>query len=292
MIRVFELNLMKNIFLFSFIFLVTEATFSQAWIKPKGSGYSQVGYSSISSSKIYGVDNTDEQLVRVVTDQTVQGYLEYGLGNKLMITTSIPFKMLETGNDVFATNYVSDSLVAGGLNALGCVSLMGLYGISQNTNWKSSVGLGFDTKTATFDSEIGLRTGVDAWSGLMSFNLGRGWNKFFFQATGAMKFRSNNYSSQVIASTQFGRTIKKVQIIFGLELYKSLKNGSYDDGTSVHTGLYQNDLEFLSFSLKANYLVNDYIKIWGFVGGGLLGQLVARAPAYALSVSYEWNKGA
>ena len=191
MIRVFELNLMKNIFLFSFIFLVTEATFSQAWIKPKGSGYSQVGYSSISSSKIYGVDNTDEQLVRVVTDQTVQGYLEYGLGNKLMITTSIPFKMLETGND-----------------ALGCVSLMGLYGISQNTNWKSSLGLGFDSKTATFDSEIGLRTGVDAWSGLMSFNLGRGWNKFFFQATGAMKFRSNNYSSQVIASTQFGRTIK------------------------------------------------------------------------------------
>jgi hypothetical protein len=281
---------MKRVIIILILGIAVRSSFSQAWIKPKGSGYSQIGYSYISSSKIYGVDNLEEQLRRAVTDQTIQGYLEYGVGNNLMFTASVPFKMLSTGNEIFETDYVPDTLVAGSLSSIGNISLAGVYGIKQNAKWVSSVGLGLDTKTASFDSDIGLRTGVDAWSGLLNFNLGRGWDKTFFQSSAGIKLRSNNYSSQFIAAAQIGRTMKKVQVIFGLELYQSFKDGSYDDGTSIQTGLYQNDLEFLSFSLKANYAVNEHIKVWGFIGGGLVGQLVARAPSYALTVSYEWKK--
>ena len=279
---------MKTLFSALIIILIHQLTFSQAWIKPKGAGYSQMGYSYITSSKIYGIENTDEQLRRTVTDQTIQGYLEYGLGSKFMMTAVLPFKMTNTGNEIFETDYVSDTLQSGKLNALGNISIAGIYGITQNTKWVSSIGLSVDTKTASYEKEIGLRTGVDAWASFLNFNLGRSWGKTFIQSNAGLKVRSNNYSSQFIGAAQIGRALKKVQLIFGLELYKSLKNGSFNDETSIHTGLYQNNLEFLSFSLKANYTVSKHIKVWGFIGGGLAGELVARAPSYSLTLSYEW----
>ena len=279
---------MKILILLLSVGIASNTLFSQAWIKPKGSGYTQLGYSYIQASKIYGIKNIEEQLRRVVTDQTIQGYLEYGLGNNLMLTASIPFKILNTGNEIYQTTYVPDTLPAGKVTAFGNISIAGVYGITQNTKWVSSVGLAIDTKTATLESNVGLRTGVDAWSALLNFNLGRSWGKTFIQSNAGLKLRTNNYSSQFIAAAQVGRIMKKVQVIFGLELYQSVKNGSYNDGTSIHTGLYQNDLEFLSVSLKANYTISEQIKVWGYVGGGLTGQLVARAPSYALTVSYEW----
>jgi hypothetical protein len=281
----------KYLLLFFVIEVISFTSFSQAWVKPKGQGYAQIGYSYISASKIYGIENIDEQLRREVADQTIQGYLEYGVCNNLMLTASLPFKLLQTGEQIFETDYVPDTLSSGRVNAFGNLSFSAVYGLSQKTNWVSSISVGLDTKTATFNQNLGLRTGVDAWSGVLGLNLGRGWNKSFFQTNVGFKFRSNNYSEQFIASAQYGRTLNKFQIIFGLELYKSFKNGTFDDLTSVHTGVYQNDLEFLAFSLKANYALSKRIKLWALLGGGVAGQLVARAPSYALTFSYEWDGG-
>jgi len=281
---------MKRILCFLGLSLLVFTVFSQAWIRPKGGGYSQLGYSYISSSKVYGVGKVSKQLRRQVTDQTLQGYIEYGMGSNLMLTASVPFKFSKTGNEIFATDYLPDTLASGNLNAFGNLSIAGIYGITQGTKWVTSIGIAIDTKTATFDSVVGLRSGVDAWSGLLNINLGTGWGKNFFQANAGYKVRSNNYSAQFIAATQMGRTMKKVQLIFGVEWYASLENGSFDDGTSIHTGLYQNNLEFLAISLKANYAVNKNIKVWGYIGGGLYGQYVASAPSYALTISYEWGE--
>lgn len=283
---------MKNLFLTLLLSLILlSITFSQAWVRSKGAGYSQLGFNSITgASKIYGTENKSDQLRRVVNDQTIQGYVEYGLGNKMMVTGSAPFKILNTGDEIFETAYLPDTLPAGSLNAFGNITGTFIYGLSQDKKWVSSLALGVDTRTAMFKEEVGLRSGVDACGLLFGGNIGRGWDKMWVQGSLGYKYRTNSYSDQIVGQAQVGRTLNKVQVMAGLELYHSLKNGSFDDGTSVHTALYQNDLEFFSYYAKVSYAFNEEIKLWGLIGGGITGAYVAKAPAYSLTLSYEWKQ--
>ena len=54
---------MKILILLLSVGIASNTLFSQAWIKPKGSGYTQLGYSYIQASKIYGIKNIEEQLL-------------------------------------------------------------------------------------------------------------------------------------------------------------------------------------------------------------------------------------
>ena len=275
------------------LFSVMDESFGQAWTRKKGGGYAQIGFSNISANSLYsnrdGVDQID--LPREVTDNTLQFYGEYGLTDKLTLSTSIPLKILETSDEVLDTNFFQDVLESGSLTSLGNLSVSAIYALPQTKSWVASAKLKVDLNTADYDEATGLRTGYDAWGFAPSLNGGYGSKNFFATSEIGVNLRTNDYSHQFFANFQAGVNYEqRIFLIAGLEFLQSFENGSFDDGNAFHTGLYVNDLEFTAFQIKLGGYPTKNLAVWLSSGGGSGGNFVARGRALSIAVSYQWNK--
>ena len=262
---------------------------AQAWLKKKGKGYQQIGFSSISNNRIYNRSNPELQLRRPVNDMTISEYFEYGITHKLTFVANIPFKMVNTRPFIIDGAYLPDTLKAGKLNMLSNISFSGVYALRQKENWVSSFKLNITLSTAKYQHDIGLRTGYDAMGVAPSILFGKSIKNHFATFELGANYRTNSYSSQLFSNAQIGTKIKnKVYTILVLDYLTSLKNGTYDDGNSIHTGLYMNDIEWIAFLLKVGCPITEKITVWGALGGGIYGYAVARAPSFSLALSYAW----
>ena len=279
---------MRNLFLV-IIVLSSQLSFSQAWTKKKGSGYEQIGVSYIKNNRIYNRDGNELQLNRAVTDITLNEYLEYGITDKITVSVIVPYKMVSTSTEIYEKGYLPDTLSSGNMSGLSNTSLSLIYGLKQEGNWVSSIKLKTDLPTAQYDNEIGLRTGSDALGVSSSILFGKSKKNNFGTFEIGANYRTNNYSTQLFSSAQIGKKVKdKLYTILVLDYLKPLKNGTFNDGNSIHTGLYMNDIEWTAFTLKLGYLLTDKIIIWSAIGGGVSGHVVARAPSFSFALSYEW----
>ncbi|MDX2305324.1 MAG: hypothetical protein NW226_21115 [Microscillaceae bacterium] len=273
--------------------IINDNAQAQAWTRKKGGGYAQLGFSNISANSLYSnLDDISEiNLRREVTDNTLQFYGEYGLSDKFTLVTAIPFKLLETGNKIFSTQFFPDTLESGSLSALGNISIAGVYGLPQTKNWVASAKLRLDLNTASYDAPTGLRTGYDAWGLAPSLTGGYGSTYFFATAEVGVNLRINNYSHQFFSSLQAGVNYnQRIFLIAVLEILQSFENGDFNDENALHSGLYVNDLEFTAFQLKVGGYPTKNLGVWLSSGGGSSGNFVAKGRALTLAVSYQWNK--
>lgn len=271
------------------LLLLPSFAYTQAWLRQPNGGFVQTSFSSISTNRIYNGGNKEVQLHHTVNDLTFQQYGEYGVYQKLTIATSLPIKYVNTINDVYI-GYLPDTLDAGSLSHTGNISISAIYGIKQQGNWVSSFKLKTDLNTAHYREEYGLRSGYNAWGIMPTICFGKSISSYFFTSETGINIRTNHYSTQLIQQLQIGRNIaEKVWVILAFDYLKSLKNGNFDDGTSVHTGLYMSNIEWTAFLLKTGYQLNPQWTLWGTFGGGISGYAVQRAPSLALALSYEWK---
>ena len=275
------------------IFSTVDTTLGQAWTRKKGGGYAQLGFSNISANSLYsnqgGIDQID--LRREVTDNTLQFYGEYGLTDKLTISTSIPLKFVETADEVLDSDFFPTPLESGSLTGLGNISVAAVYGLPQTKSWVATAKLRVDLNTADYDEATGLRTGYDAWGFAPSFNGGYGSKNFFATSEVGLNLRTNNYSHQFFANFQAGLNYdQRIFLIAGLEFLQSFENGDFNDGNTFQTGLYVNDLEFTAFSIKVGGYPIKNLGVWLATGGGSGGNFVARGRALSISISYQWDK--
>lgn len=273
----------------SIIFFHFNQSWAQAWTRSQGGGYAQLGLSTITYASLYGDGDIDDiELNREVTDRTLQLYGEYGLTDKLTISTSIPLKLLETNEDLETSSFFPTPLESGDLTALGNVSVAGIYKLPQTKNWVATAKLRLDMNTASYEEETGLRTGFDAWGIAPSLNGGYGSKYFFATSEVGLNLRTNNYSHQFFANFQAGINLNQlVFLISTLEVLQSFENGNFDDGNAVQTGLYLNDIQFIAFVNKIGVFPIKNLGLWASVGGGR-GNLVARSPSLSFAVSYQW----
>ena len=263
-------------------------SYSQAWVQKKGASFSQLGFSSIAGESKYNNNGDPLDLVRKVTDQTLQLYHEQGLTNKFTVVGLIPIKFVSTGDEIVSSGFSGNTLPAGKLTGLGNVSLSVIYGIKQNTNWVYSVQLRTDLNTASEDESTGLRTGIDAWGITPSFHIGYGASSYWASFDIGTNFRTNDFSTQYTTNIQLGTKVKKtIDIIGQFQILQSLEDGNAPDGNAIETGLYTNNLEYAAYSLKLGYELKKQITIWGAIGGGVSGNDVLRAPAFSLALSYK-----
>ena len=260
----------------------------QAWTQKRGASYSQVTYSSVAGNSKYNNTGDPLELVRKVSDITLQLYHEQGISDKLTIVGNLPIKFVSTGNEIVSTGFSGNTLPSGNLNRLGNVSLSAIYGLKQTGKWVYSVQLRTDLNTASEKQDVGLRTGVDAWGIAPSFHLGHGGKGFWTSFDLGTNLRSNGFSTQWFSNFQLGTKIGDSYHIIGqFGALQSLEDGNAPDGNAIETGLYTNNIEFAAYSLKLGYETNDKITIWGALGGGVSGNDVTRAPAYSIAISYK-----
>ncbi len=263
---------------------------AQAWTRAKGAGYAQLGFSTIEAGSLYGQEISTIELRREVSDVTLQGYLEYGITDKITLNAVLPVKILETSDDLRNVELPTDTLPAGSLTGLGNISIAGIYGLKQGGKFVSSAKLRVDINSSDYDSETGLRTGYDAWGFAPSILGGVALDYFFASSELGFNLRTNDYSHQFFFNLQGGVHYKqRIFFIAGLEYLQSFENGGFDDGNALQTGLYVNDLEFTAFQLKLGGYPIENLGLWISTGGGFDGSFVARARALSIAVSYQWN---
>ncbi len=271
--------------------LMSEKSFAQqAWTKEKGKFYAQIGASYLTYNQLLNGETSTKSWTKLnadFTDMTVQAYGEYGVTNRITLSAQLPFRLLSSKN-VIQPNTISE----GSLTALGNIqaAVTGNFYNKDGIVISGKVNVGLPT--AKFDAKTGLRSGFDATSVEPSILVGYGHAKFFASGEAGYVLRNNNYSNRTHVAAQIGKFFgknKKLMGIFNIELLKSGSDGTYDDGTSIKTGLYLDEQSYLSPTFKFGYKANPKVTLWLSAGGGLppITKNIAASPGLSFSVSYQ-----
>jgi hypothetical protein len=285
----------KIVFLVIIGFFAEQLSAQQAWTRAKGSYYAQIGWTPDNYDGI--IPNGGGKVVlanRDFSKTTLDAYLEYGITEKLMVTSSIPFVL---GKSTKTSGIAPIGLSDGSLNGFSNIEIGLTYNFLKNKGLVVSGKINSALPTATFAESTGLRTGNDALAIEPSLLVGYGHSKFFASAEIGYGYRTNNYSSQNLINAQIGKVFgknKRLTLIFNAVNRISNKNGSYKDTNNQYTGFFLNDLTYVVIGLKAGYKIASNWTIWGNARstspGGTpqnIGEPSNPLPAFSLSISYS-----
>jgi hypothetical protein len=235
----------------------------QVWTSPKGKFYSQLGFTQLVYDGFNIAKQFDaEPLNRRIEHHSLQGYLQYGITDKLMLTAIAPFS-------ITSSEKIKDpqpaGLANGKLNALSNLQAGLTYKVYEKNGIIASAKINTILPTAKKDLTTGLRSGDDALGIAPSLLAGYGHTKFFTSAEIGYMYRTNNYSGQTIANFQVGKHLGKKQRLIGIfhtDLRLSAQNGTHDDGNTKYTATYLNDLSYIAYGLKFGYKFTPKIMFW------------------------------
>lgn len=280
------------------------------WPKKKGSGYAQLGFTYIGYNKFFNDKGKVTDLRRPVTDFTSQVYLEYGLSDKLTLSTNLPFKYVSSADKISSadTSYFRDTVPSGKLFGLNSVMLGLKYNII-NKKVIFSAGLNAEANVAKYDSITTLRTGPSCWVFHPYVSVGTSFaqGKLYTFLDAGYRLRLNGYSDQVDLKWELGYSWnQKTYFILTASGRISMLEGSYDNnitappdstdptsvslhpyGRDLFTSLYPNNQQYIGYGLKFIQKIKEKVHINAAVYSGF-GNMVAAAPSFNLGVAYEW----
>lgn len=279
-----------SFFIFLFLFLGSKS--QSPWVNPEKAYYIQLSYSTIPEyNSLFNGKEDAFQTSRYIQDKTIQLYGEYGLSNKLTLITSIPFKLLKSGNlNPMADFELQDIPPASTNNALGNVQLSIKYKLLDK-KWVAAGQLRIELPAIVSNSSSsGLIPGYDAFSFAPILTIGGGWNKFYGYYWLSGIIRTNNYSEYLNTGIEGGwKPYKGFWVIIYSELLHSFNNGNRSlPPPEKQFGLYSNDLEYFSYGLKFLYEVdlrsNKKIGFIANAAGSFSGFAVAHSPLLSVGV--------
>lgn len=281
----------KLIFTISIALLsIYVANAQQVWTQEKGKYFAQIGFDYHTGDGIF--DGTRVvNLSRKFVDHTIQGYLEYGISNKLTGTFILPYHIGKTTK----TNENADYLTDGSQNTLSNIQLGLTYNFYKKNGYIYSVKANTMLPTAKYDDKSGIRSGIDAFSFEPTILGGYSNSKFFTSYSLGLAARTNNYSSLTLVGFQIGKSFgseKRTILIFNIDGRISTKDGKYDDKNSKLTGYFLNDLTFVAAGLKGGYNLNSNLTAWVSARAGFIAKNVIAAdenplPGLTFSLSYK-----
>lgn len=268
------------------LYFLSVAVFAQSpWTQKKQATYVQVSFTTIPSySTLFG--NPEYQTEREITDNTLQVYSEYGISNKTTLITTIPLKMVSSGD-------LSNPSLFPSTNKESQTSLGNIqFGIKHNfyqKKWLLSGQLLVEANTSNYDDDSGLRSGYDAWTFTPTLSLGRGFSSWYIQAFGGIDLRTNSYSSNLKLGGEIGyKAFEGLWVAGFLDGLASLQNGKrIDPENNKRTGLYVNNQSYAAFGMK---LIGEFSSDFGInagFGGAFDGRNVAKSPALSLGLFYK-----
>jgi hypothetical protein len=255
------------------------------WTRSKGGYYAQAAYHFIPTyAGLFGSDDTQDTrpIDREISEQTLQLYGEYGVGNSTTVMASIPFRMMRSG--AFLNNTAMPGTTEGSLNSLGNVSL-GLRQKFVSGKVLFSGTLQVDLPTGSYDDSTGLRTDYDATTILPTLNVGTSWGKSFGYAYAGYGYRSNEYSHFFKAGLEAGTRLGPVLVIAFSDFVVPFENGSINlPVANEFTGLYVDNQGWVSIGLKGIYEINKHLGVFVSGAGAFWGQSVPQNPGIGIGL--------
>jgi hypothetical protein len=266
------------------------------WNLPAGSGYAQLGFSGISYDQMYdGADQGNPyQLTRQVTDITLQGYLEYGLSERINLLGMLPFKFVSTGDELFPADPrlgAADTLPAASLAGPGNISA-GLRYQFLSAPITLAARFTADANSISTNEDAGLATGTACWTFRPAIDIGFSAKRWYAFAETGIGFRTNDYPHLLLGTAEAGYNFfgarTWVVAVIEMNLTLSAEEDSIYPPSQGATGLYLSNQEFVSYGIKLLQSVGKHWWVNGGIMGAMYGNLVAYSPSYNLSVAYRW----
>lgn len=245
-----------------FVFATADLFAGGPWLHSKGHGFAQAqiilpaySYSGLLMSHFRDV----QAINRYTHNSDYILYAEYGIGQKLDLITTLPFKYVKTGNLTDEQGF-DNVMPEGSLTGLSNYHLGLKYGI-LDAKVKAAISLHTRWNTGSFDLEKGLATGYDANSFGVMAHIGRGSATHYGFVEFGYHYFTNNLSDVIELNVEHGWKVKDAWFIAGaLNGRFSLGNGSYNEPRLRETGLYPNNQQWLVGSIKAS---RDFKNGWG-----------------------------
>ena len=283
---------MKKISIILLIIGLMNSLWSQSpWLQNKCSLLTQISFNAISNyNQLYLSSGETFSTERKLSDNTLQGWFEYGISEYTSFNLITPIKLLDAG-DLSDDETQASQTSAGSLQAFGNISFIWKQKLVQKS-WIVSSHVNIEFPTADYQDETGLRSGYDAWAFSATLSTGRGFGSAYIYVHVGVGTRTSNYSSFYTGGLEGGYKISDPLWIAGvLNIMQSLKDGTRQDPqNNLLTGLYVNDQEFVSWGLKVfGPILNDNFGYSIALFGAFSGNYVAKSPSLNLGLYYIFS---
>ena len=275
---------MKPSLILIFSLFILKNVSSQAWTKPKGEGFYKFDYTLIQTNKVYDPGGKIVPF-RNLGNHTLSLYGERGITDKFTIQAYIPFFVRNVLNETKGAQ--TGVLLEPGIeeNNIGDIDIAFRYALPFGS-LPISATLLFGLPSGNNTQNSGLFTGDGEFNQMLKISTGVGAAKWWTQFGLGYNNRTKGFSDEVRYDGEFGYKMlnDKLLTIFKLSGIESLNNGT--EGPSS-TGLFSNNVEFLSPGLELLYFIKPKIGLSFRAAGAVKGQNVLAAPSFSLGIFAE-----
>jgi len=275
---------MKPSLILIFSLFILKNVSSQAWTKPKGEGFYKFDYTLIQTNKVYDPGGKIVPF-RTLGNHTLSLYGERGITDKFTIQAYIPFFVRNVLNETKGAQ--TGVLLEPGIeeNNIGDIDIAFRYALPFGS-LPISATLLFGLPSGNNTQNSGLFTGDGEFNQMLKISTGVGAAKWWTQFGLGYNNRTKGFSDEVRYDAEFGYKMlnDKLLTIFKLSGIESLNNGT--EGPSS-TGLFSNNVEFLSPGLELLYFIKPKIGLSFRAAGAVKGQNVLAAPSFSLGIFAE-----
>jgi hypothetical protein len=259
------------------------------WTRSKAGFYTQLAWHFIPAYKSLNVPGGGtSSLERILSENTLQLYGEYGLSNRTTATVSVPFRFLSAG-DLTAGASTGVQTEAGRLNGLGNISLAARHRFAIG-NLDITGALQVDFPVANYNLNSGLSAGHNALTIKPMLSIGKGYARSYWFSYAGYAYRTNGFSHSLNLGAEGGLHLGRFWAIAFSEWLQPLFNGDVllSENNQL-TGLYVNNQGYVSVGFKTIFDINRFTGAFFSFGGAATGQLVPRSPGLGVGAFFKWE---
>lgn len=282
-------NLMKRVAFLCCIVISFQSSAGGGWTQKKGEGFFYLYQRVLRGNKFFA---NDKSIVNIATTGVyfTSLYGEYGITNRLTAVGTVPLFVRVTKN---AVDYSSGLYIEGDhVNSFGDLDLGLKYGLIQNKPVVLSVSLlaGVPSGNPSGGTSEILQTGDGEFNQQLRFDVSGGLsNGMYVSSYAGLNNRTKGFSDEFHYGLEVGYAKNKLLLMLKSSGVESFFNG---DTEIIQSGIFSNNIEYLSIGLEAGYYLDEAKKlgVLGGVNGAFFARNLLAVPSIHLGVFYQKRK--
>jgi len=287
---------LRNSMVLVLVAVLVQTSAGGSWPRKAGSGYLQLGFSTIGYDKVY-----DDAAVKVpapgtARDNVLQLYAEYGLTSEITLGVAIPFGFISVKDYFAVLPPLSSQAVAApqdiSTSGLGDLTLSAQLSVLRWGGSVLSAGVLFGLPTGDTTDTDGLWLGDGEFNVAPRLLYGLSLSPLpaYLSADLGYNIRGAGYSDEVFGNLEAGYAFlqNRLWAIVRLSVQKSTRQEPSREIPAARLGLYNNNREFVAITPKLLYKLGGGLGLVVSYATATSGRNVAGGAVVAGSVFYEF----
>ncbi len=235
------------------LLFVTHSSFAGPWPRKLGSGFVQLGFSTIGYNKIYDDGGEKAPVFADVRDNVLQLFGEVGVTDLLTVGASVPFKFLSVSPSQVPLAPTPAKLTTSGI---GDIDIRARYNLLNEEGYVVSAGMLLGIPSGDSKKTSGLILGDGEFNVAPGLLLGRSFYPIpaYASVDFAYDFRGSAFSNEFLYNIEFGYGLLESKLYFILLLSGKESTSSVPSKAAASAyGLSTNNQEFTAIIPKALY---------------------------------------